>query len=140
MVNKNIEFEIEGLKCDNPTCDYSDMTVKEQDYEQYINFPCPKCGSPILTQADYDNVQLLRQIETESNKVCPFVEKGRCTITTIKVPCEHIKYQDCYMYKTRLGNKKRSELLMDGSGQIKIKNNFLNTYQDSEQNATTTTK
>lgn len=48
---------ISGLKCDNSSCDYRDDSIKLEQYESYINEPCPKCGSPLLTQEDYDQVQ-----------------------------------------------------------------------------------
>lgn len=48
---------IGGLKCDNPSCDYQDDSIKLEQYESQINKPCPECGSPLLTQEDYDLVQ-----------------------------------------------------------------------------------
>ena len=44
-----------GLKCDNPNCDWEDDSIKNEDYINYINTPCPKCGENVLTQEDYDN-------------------------------------------------------------------------------------
>lgn len=55
--------EIKGLMCDNPSCDYRDDTILREDYEKYINYPCPKCGAPLLTQKDYDAVLLLEKSE-----------------------------------------------------------------------------
>lgn len=52
----NMEMSISGLKCDNPNCDYQDMSVPFEDYEKSINKPCPECGESLLTQEDYDNV------------------------------------------------------------------------------------
>jgi hypothetical protein len=48
---------ISGLKCDNSSCDYRDDSIKLEQYESYIDAPCPKCSSPLLTQADYNQVQ-----------------------------------------------------------------------------------
>jgi hypothetical protein len=48
-----------GLKCDNPTCDWQDMTIPVEDYEKWVNQPCPKCGENVLTEQDYDNSQVL---------------------------------------------------------------------------------
>ncbi len=56
-------MEVKGLKCDNPDCGYQDTTVLREEYERYINYPCPKCGSPILTQADYDALLTIEKIE-----------------------------------------------------------------------------
>jgi len=53
--------KISGLKCD--VCDYKDDSINVENYFDYINFPCPKCGQPLLTKADYDNVQLLLKVE-----------------------------------------------------------------------------
>lgn len=59
-----MEFNIYGLKCDNPECDYKDDSIKFKQYEEYINYPCPKCGSPLLTQADYDTtMNIVRTVE-----------------------------------------------------------------------------
>jgi len=55
-------MRINGLKCDNPTCDYKDMSIPVGDYEKYINMPCPKCGAPLLTQADYDVVMKVMRV------------------------------------------------------------------------------
>lgn len=58
----NIDMNISGLKCDN--CDYSDDSVKLEDYEQSIGKPCPNCGESLLTKEDYDGVmQMVQAIE-----------------------------------------------------------------------------
>lgn len=43
-----ITANISGLKCDGPTCDYEDPAIKVEDYEQYIDKPCPKCGASLV--------------------------------------------------------------------------------------------
>ncbi len=57
-----IQFSVGGIKCDNPTCDYMDQAVELKDYPNWLNKPCPKCGSNLLTQADYDNVQAIIEL------------------------------------------------------------------------------
>jgi len=58
----NIDMNISGLKCDN--CDYSDDSVKLEDYEKSIGKPCPNCGESLLTQEDYDGVmQIVQAVE-----------------------------------------------------------------------------
>ena len=57
-----------GIKCDNPECDFADETVRVEDYKDWLNKPCPKCGSNLLTQADYDNVQMLSNLVDMVNK------------------------------------------------------------------------
>lgn len=55
MENKDIvRIEEEGsIKCDNSTCDYV-IPVPVQDYSQYVNKPCPKCGENLLTEEDFN--------------------------------------------------------------------------------------
>jgi hypothetical protein len=43
-----MDFGVYGIKCD--ACDYSDMTVKYEDYPNYVDKPCPHCGEPLLTK------------------------------------------------------------------------------------------
>lgn len=42
-----------GLKCDNPHCDWCDMDIKTEDYKDYIDYKCPKCGEDVFTKKDY---------------------------------------------------------------------------------------
>lgn len=58
-MSDGITAQISGLKCDNNPCGYRDDTISVEEYESYINAPCPECGAPLLTQADYDQVQLI---------------------------------------------------------------------------------
>ncbi len=48
-----MDFKIQGLKCDNPDCDFCDLSIPFEQYEQYVNYPCPKCGQPLLTPQAY---------------------------------------------------------------------------------------
>lgn len=54
IMEERIMVNVKGLKCDNPDCDYVDMEIPFEDYPNWINAPCPKCGSNLLTQQDYD--------------------------------------------------------------------------------------
>ncbi len=54
-MEKHIEFSQSGIKCDNPECDFRDDEVKEEDYKDWLDRPCPKCGANLLTQEDYEN-------------------------------------------------------------------------------------
>lgn len=63
-----MEMNIYGLKCDNPSCDYQDDSIQLEQYEDYIDYPCPKCGSPLLTQADYDTtIAILKSVKLVEN-------------------------------------------------------------------------
>ena len=68
-MEKNVEFTVSGIKCDNPSCDYKDMGVKFEDYPDYINKPCPKCGSVLLTQEDHDKCLMFQQIADTINAI-----------------------------------------------------------------------
>lgn len=59
MMNQAIELNIGGIKCDTMGCSYRDDSVKVEDYPSWLNKPCPKCTSNLLTQQDYDDVQQL---------------------------------------------------------------------------------
>ena len=48
-----IKSNISGIKCDNPECSYRDNEVKYEDYINWVNKPCPECGSNLLTESDY---------------------------------------------------------------------------------------
>jgi len=65
----NVSMTIMGIKCDNPDCDFADMSVKVEDYPLWLNKPCPKCGANLLTQADYEKVQQLLEVGNWLNKV-----------------------------------------------------------------------
>lgn len=66
-----LEMNIKGLKCDNPECDYIDMTIEVEEYENYINAKCPKCGEILLTEADYRNTEFLLGMVDLANKIFP---------------------------------------------------------------------
>ena len=63
-MKEQINIENHGLKCDEPTCDYVYAFVEGDTYEKYVNAPCPKCGSNLLTQEDCDTMmEVLALIE-----------------------------------------------------------------------------
>jgi hypothetical protein len=58
-MNQAVEMIVRGLKCDAPSCDYRDDTVKLADYEASIDRPCPTCGASLLTRADFEATKRL---------------------------------------------------------------------------------
>lgn len=58
-MNSNYGVVGGGLKCDNPNCDFVDMSIEISDYDNWLNKPCPKCGENLLTQEDYDAVKMM---------------------------------------------------------------------------------
>ncbi len=67
MENKNIEMIEGGLVCDNENCDFEDMTIKQSDYKDWVNKPCPKCGENLLTEEDFINSEKLQLIVDSVN-------------------------------------------------------------------------
>lgn len=70
--------KIGGIKCDNPKCDYKDSTVRPQDYLSWLNKPCPKCGSNLLTKEDLltfiNLLKFVSFINKMGNKLPKFVK------------------------------------------------------------------
>jgi hypothetical protein len=64
---KAIEYKILGIKCDALGCDFKDPTVSINDYKQWLNKPCPKCGANLLTQADLDTAFLIVKLARVMN-------------------------------------------------------------------------
>lgn len=44
-------IEISGLKCDY--CNWGDDSIPFSAYSDYIDNPCPNCGSNLLTQKEF---------------------------------------------------------------------------------------
>ena len=59
---KRIGVKSGGLHCDNPACDWVDSTIQVEDYKDWLNAPCPKCGENVLTEEDLKNTLFLRTI------------------------------------------------------------------------------
>jgi hypothetical protein len=66
-----LKINVGGIKCDNKECDYKDMTVRFEDYNEWLNKPCPKCRSNLLTQQDYDAIKAMIDIAKIVNEVMP---------------------------------------------------------------------
>lgn len=60
-----------GLKCDNPSCDYENMDIKIEDYKNWVEKPCPKCGWVLLTKKDYNVSKWLHRIIRFLNFILP---------------------------------------------------------------------
>ena len=91
-----VESSIKGLKCDAPECDYSDMSITVDSYEEYIDAPCPDCGANLLTQADFDMVQTIIGITDSINTVFEDIELPEGELETFTISMDgsgipHIK-------------------------------------------------
>lgn len=67
MQEQNMVVNVKGIKCDNPACDYQDMTVKYEEYPKWVNKPCPICGHNLLTEADYIQLQTFMELTAYIN-------------------------------------------------------------------------
>lgn len=89
---------ITGIKCDNPNCSWRDENVPFEEYRDWLNRPCPVCGSNLLTQEDYDAVCRLMKF---------------CNSRIIRFLSRVVSLFDKKRYNFDLG--------MNGSGQIKMR-------------------
>lgn len=64
-----------GLKCDNPSCDFVDISIVIEDYDNWLNVPCPKCGTNLLTKEDLDAVKKIIAL-SKLVQASEYVNKG----------------------------------------------------------------
>lgn len=92
---------IKGLRCDAPSCGYHQqepISDKYEEWQKWLNKPCPKCGANLLTQADLDAVKNIFAVADKVNSVLgPILD-----LLPIKEPQKMVAY----------------DLGMDGSGKI----------------------
>lgn len=58
---KNIELDVQRIKCDNPDCDYIENIVIK-NYKDWIDEPCPKCGAPLYTEKDHQAMMTIKRL------------------------------------------------------------------------------
>lgn len=75
-----LSMNIGGIKCDNPECDYIDMSVNVSEYDKWVNKPCPKCGQNLLTEKDYLYVQFLLKVTNLANEMFPQIDDDAKTV------------------------------------------------------------
>ena len=101
---ENTKVMISGIKCDNPECDFRDDSVKYEDYPNWLNKPCPKCGQNLLTKEDYKVCRFLVYLAKLSNIYNKFPFSGKEKKAKIKfelngtgnVDISEIHYYDDY--------------------------------------------
>lgn len=67
----SLKIKVGGIKCDNGECDFKDMGVLFDNYNEWLNKPCPKCGSNLLTQKDLDSTKILIDLTALLQDVLP---------------------------------------------------------------------
>lgn len=80
----NLEFIIHGVLCDNPECDYVDRDAVITDPKDYLNKPCPKCGAPLLTKADYRVIKMAMTL-TKIFKKIPYKGSDEISLLDIRM-------------------------------------------------------
>lgn len=98
---KNIEIIKEnGLKCDNPKCDWEDDSIKFDTYKEWINKLCPKCGENVLTEEDFKNSELIRNaIDTHKGiKITENKDNEGCIIEFNIGPSDETTYNTVLKY------------------------------------------
>lgn len=71
-------IKIQGIKCDNPACDFKDPDAKFTDYREWLNKPCPKCGANLLTLKDLEAIKRLVVVTHFFNRLLrPFMKNNR---------------------------------------------------------------
>ncbi len=74
-----MELKIKGIKCDR--CDYKDENVRFEEYEEWLNKPCPECGANLLTQEDLISVKTLVNLTNIFNEILPKPEDDKEKVT-----------------------------------------------------------
>ena len=69
MMNEQNGLELAGIKCENQTCDYRNEHVLLDEYINYLNIPCPKCGEILLTENDFNLVKMFGAMVSIANKL-----------------------------------------------------------------------
>lgn len=78
--------EMGGLKCDNPNCDWRNDDIKVEEYENYINYYCPKCGCNVFTVKAYKSFRTVLKLVKILNFILPKRKVSSNNLVTAK--CE----------------------------------------------------
>lgn len=72
---KALEMNIRGLKCDAKGCNYINTEIPADEYDSWLNKPCPLCGANLLTEEDLIATKFLMQMVKLTNSIYPAPEK-----------------------------------------------------------------
>jgi hypothetical protein len=88
FVMQAINLNIKGIKCDNPECNFRDDSALYKEYSNWLNKPCPRCGTNLLTETDLRTIKIMVLAANILNwvlkpflKPCPYARK-------VRVKCE----------------------------------------------------
>lgn len=63
-----VSLNISGLSCDNQECDYQN-DAKFEEFKDWLDKPCPKCGEVLLTEQDYENTLMIVEMAKMFNNM-----------------------------------------------------------------------
>ena len=107
--------QIGGIKCDNPNCNYVDMSVKTSEYPDYVNKPCPCCSSTLLTEEDFDSFAKTMRTMRRFDTVLYYI---LCPIKAIKDKIKgRTEEEETLVRKKDDVDKASFSINWDGSGQ-----------------------
>ena len=75
-MSNSLKMNVGGIKCDNEKCDFNDMSILFEDYDQWLNRPCPQCGCNLLTEGDLESIKTLMDITNFIKGILPNAKEG----------------------------------------------------------------
>lgn len=73
-MKNEISVNAKGIKCDH--CDFNESEVELENFKEWIEKPCPKCGGNLLTKEDYSALMTLIGLANLHNEIVRFGQKG----------------------------------------------------------------
>lgn len=64
-----IQIRTGGLKCDNKSCNWKDTSIPFEEFSNWVNASCPKCGEIVLSVKDFENVVKVNTIVSMFNSM-----------------------------------------------------------------------
>ncbi len=75
IMDNSIQMVNHGVKCDTKDCDFTVQFTEFEQYEGYVNKPCPKCGANLLTEEDYEIVSTFHRLSNDEEYAKEFNEQ-----------------------------------------------------------------
>lgn len=78
---RKLNLQQSGIGCNNPDCNHIEYNVSFEDFESYIDKPCPQCGTPLMTQEEFDMAQQMHKAMGAISNLTPeqqsaIIERG----------------------------------------------------------------
>jgi phage FluMu protein Com len=64
---KNIQYVLNGLRCDQ--CNWVDENIPLDDFDKWLDKPCPKCGAIVLTHEQLGHLYMMLEIADVMNQL-----------------------------------------------------------------------